>query len=224
MRNINFIKCFVSYGTEKLINIKALKQMSIVFLFFDFIGTVIGNILKGVPLYISIVMCILTVLYIINLFLLRKKQILTQCDKWFLIAGWFSLFTSVFFILLANLVFSISDKSSIMLRLVMIFALILILILFFAITIIRINQGNYQNKKRVKKGYIVISSTMGGVIGISFAKMIAPSLTQEAAINIAVICMFIISMAYSFGTINFLKYYYLKKYDISVDFMKNERP
>lgn len=220
---LSSIKEFVEYGSKRLLPIDVLVQMIFTFVFFSFISTVYGVICKGVVLYISIVIDCLTLFYIIGVALLKKKKNTIKPRDKFKIAGIFSMFSSAYFILFANLIFSLSINSSLQHRLILIFGLIFILLIYFVVTIYWINKEKFKNKKKVKKDNVVLFSLLGSITGVSIARILFANLNQEAIINIAVLCFFIISMFFSFGAVNLFKYYLIKKYNISLDYMKDKQ-
>lgn len=196
---LSSIKEFVEYGSKRLLPIDILVQMIFTFVFFSFISTVYGVICKGILLHISIVIDCLTLFYIIVVAVLRKRRNTIEPKEKFKIAGIFSLFSSVYFILFANLIFSLSLNSSLQNRLILIFGLIFILLIYFAVTIYWIGKGKFKNTKKVKKDNVVIFSLLGSIAGVSIARMLFANLNQETIINITVLCFFIISMFFRLG-------------------------
>ena len=216
--NTNNFKDYVYYGAEKYPTVQILKQMIIVFICFAGIGSVWGISSGGKFLVYSIAIDVLVIAYTISVFVLQRKWKLDKFSTRFWVSGIFSAFSSAFFLLFLYLILEGSDeKVSSLYKLCIIIGLLLFLLIYFTIVILKVHQGEFSDKRAVKKSRATQFALLGAIAGITFARIFLSNSNQQTATALAVLCFFIISLLFSLGTINFLKCYYIKKYSIVGD-------
>jgi len=211
--DIENIRQFVLYSSEKSITKKQMIECIFAFVFLSFIGAIYGFIAGGIKAILSLFIVIATIVHATIIMILSNKKQMDFKTK-FLFNGIISVFGAVIFFLL-TLLFIQFLNTTVLFLVFIVGIYITIILVYFYITIQSVKNGVYGSKNEVQKKNAKIYSILGGTLGIYVARLFFHGVEQQIVLNIAIVCFFFLSIVFSFGTINFLKYHYTKKFELT---------
>lgn len=211
------IKGFIKRYSESYLYLSSIKSLSWMYIFLGIIPLGYGIITH--KFIIASIVVIMVIFYIVISNILVRKMTSVSYYQRFLLSGSFSLFTSLFFLMMAySLVETVMPnmEAQILYSLTLGFAWFLAVFLIFSFEIYNAKKGKYSNAKSKKKNRVRVAaiSSIGVVLGISLMKIASKWMTQAFAINVAIILFYIVSMLAALGIPNFLAGYFVKKYSI----------
>lgn len=211
---------FIHWGEGSYHSFEDLKYLGIcLYLFLSVIVLVYGIVGKIVFSIVTIL--ILDMLYIIFLCVLHHHNIKKVYSLRFLVNGISSVFLSMYFMLLGFTAILAINYNTLILILIAIFSYVLFVISYCIIMLIFIKKGifNKEKNKKVSRASIICCSLtpVAGMIGYSLAARLNSvfEISNEMAGLIAFWgCEFVVCLS-SLGLMNFMKYYYCRKYSIT---------
>jgi hypothetical protein len=160
-----------------------------------------------------------------TIFFCRKKYLLKKgvftFDMRFLVNGVFSSFLTVLFLLFSFLPIALAVHEfgiwapPYYLAFLLFIALVQ-LVLFYTM-ILNIRKGKFIGSSKGGTSGIVAFAASGAIVGTCAAKVFSQGIDQQTAYTIVVACFLLVSALSSFGSVHFLKHYYVKKYDITLE-------
>ena len=212
----NNVKHFVFNDAERYISLGLLKQLAGAYTFISVFALVC--VFFGKALLWNIALLVLTLLYIAGVLWFQKI-----CDKInsfslrFLVNGISAFMLSIYFLLLAFSFLSLEGYPVIWYLIILLCYLALISSYNF-FTVLNVRNGRYSRKRAVKKNKLAFWVTTGALAGVNFIRLLKQSEDENInKISIAIFGCCVISFLSELGTVNFLKYYYCKKYLLTCD-------
>jgi len=201
------IEAFVNYGFNSNSDVKALNKMNLGISIFYIIGIVYGMFLGLLGQILSIIMIADVIFFsILLLFKTRKNSVANIM----LVMALISLEATMNFTLLALILCSML-KESIMIYFLVAITPIVTFLIYFCLTVSQIKNDKFSNKKKIKKDKLYSYSMIGGIAGLFIARIALDDVSQTKALQISIICVMFIAVCFSFGIINFLKFFYVSK-------------
>lgn len=142
-------------------------------------------------------------------YLLDKTE--TKSVQYILFLGIFSVFMSVSFLVAAYKIASLTAEISVTYLVLIMAAYIFANLINIFITYRLIKKGYYNVKRKIKNPIGVIFAA--SIIGLATGKLFLNSgISQHLSARVMIICLVFLGLCFSFGTHNFLKYYFVKNY------------
>lgn len=215
---IENIKKYVYYYSDNFPSIGIIRQMIYVYVLFAVLTSIFGFVGKGPMLIVAITIDVITLLYIGFAIALPKIWKSSEFSHRFIVSGICSIFITMYFETFAFLfVFMEQDSRWIAgYTCFLLIGLLISVLLFWSFSIRKIQLGKFnKDKKRHRK--LGVYSGIGATSGIVLGRILVPMLGGKVTITFMVLLMFLIVCFGSYGTTNFLKCYYIKKYSIPGD-------
>lgn len=211
------IKGFIKRYSESYLFLSSMKSLSWMYIFIGLIPLCYGIVTR--KFIVTSIVVTMVVFYIIITNILVRKMTSVSYYQRFLLSGSSSLFTSLFFLMMPySLVETVmsSRMTKIVYSLVIGLVWILAVFLIFSFEIYNTKKGKYSKTKSREKNRAGIAaiSSIGAVSGISLMKFASKWMTQEVALNVAIILPLIVSILAALGIPHFLVAYFVKKYSI----------
>jgi hypothetical protein len=208
----NKIENFVRFGDNHTVSGKPFFGITICYVLFSLIVFYIGfrkggAVLGAAYLYAAVLVAYFIVLAIC--FFLDESKYRTR----FIRNSVVSTFTSVFFLLIAIQLALITPNGNLY---VVVFVLLIPLEngVIFVILLRSIKRGSYYNNKSKQKEGITAAAIWGASVSIPLSRLIFSSVSDDVAMLIAMCLMYLVAVLAALGGLNYLKLYYIHKYDI----------
>lgn len=205
------IKRFVRHSGA-LFTIGWMRGLIFPFAFFSFIAMIYGVVLGGIFLVPTISMVLSTIVYIVLIRILKRREETYALS--FMCSGVASLFL-VLILLLFAILFLMLKNAGFWYNVFVTGTFLFIILAYFALTFRAIRLDRYQNKKTRQKNNVATLALFGAVLGTWIAHTFLFGLEQDTAITLSIFAWLSLSLVSSIGLINFVKYYYVKKYSIT---------
>lgn len=205
------IEAFIRFGINEEFSLKQVKKSIWGLNIFYILGLFYGIMLGHAALILGILIIGIGVLSAIVVQTIRHEQSIEGYTK----ALGTAAFSGMINFSLMSLLFCQMLKTTLLMNIMVGIIPILATGALYLITIKRIRKGSYKHTKELKKSNIRLYSTIGAAIGFWIARTIFRGIDQTSALVIVVLCFMSLSLVFCLGTINLLKYYYIKKYNIA---------
>ena len=204
---------FIDDGKENSITFKSLKTylwilifMNMLSLFYVFgLSTRLSNI-------IGIMIGIILLFYFLYLISIRNKKETYKLR--FLNNGVLALTYMCTFLFSAMLLLEY-QKSKYWLYILCISTLFLAFLIYSFLIFVKIKNDTYGKANEIPKNKIILSSQIGSVIGLLMSNITEGHFTENMEDAICVGISILLSSIFSCGLINFLKVYYINKYNLN---------
>jgi hypothetical protein len=219
---INNIENFVNYDSSKHFTLRSVKSLAFVFLFIDLATNVPAAwVIGGKVLLVCLILDTITLAYIIFTIFLshvvnKRTHPVTMSDN-FLLSGIVSTFFYIHFYIFS--IWEIVKQGfDMMYYSLSIILPVLFFVLYFIIILFTIRNDSYnekaQSKKILKRGNLAAFASLGAVAGMMLARIFLSGLDELSSGIIVYCCTLLCACLWTMGFINFIKYYYIKKYSI----------
>lgn len=216
---IKKIETYIHNNEDGYISITSLKQMILVFSFISIFAFVSIVFRKALPW--SAILILLTVIYMIYVFSLQhKSKSINTFSLRFKVNATFSLYCSVYFLILAFCLLSFSTKNPTGYIFIALF-FVALGILYNCSTLHLLRKRGYFNYKKSKKSKLSLFSLIGGLLGVGCARVFRTTLSSNLMVDLGAFFACVVSYLCLAGTTNFIKYYYSIKYKVNADITGN---
>jgi hypothetical protein len=212
------VEDFLNYNI-KYIELSTAYSLIGVFLFIDLPINYFGWSLGGNVLLVCIIIDALTLTYIIFSIVLsyslpKRTKPVTLSD-FYLLSGIVSVFLTLYFFLWSMCMIEFQG-ANVLRNFIFFVVIVVFIVMYFVITFIRIRKDAYGNnkssKKVLKRSNVAIFSLLGAAAAFFVSRTFLSGIDQRSAIYIVCLITFLLASIGSMGLVNFLKYYYIKKY------------
>lgn len=206
------VKSYVYYGSEIYVSLGSLKQM--IWALCPFYMVAVASLISHTELVFSTMIVVLNALYIIAVLTFHFiSEKVNSFALRFLINGIFSVYFSLDFLLVS--LFFLRNVNASLYAYIFIIVFYLIFCLLYLYVAVWAKNRQKTNKKNSTKNNIVTASTIGAGIGVAIAAI--TDFNDKWNNYLLVAASLILSLLSALGIVNFLKYYYCKKYLIECD-------
>lgn len=222
--NINYVKSYVYHYASNFFSIGLVRQMIFVFVFMTMLGSVFGIVGRGSLMMITFFLLGITVLYTIFALILPLLWKSSEFSHRFIVNGICATFMAIFFFVFTLIFVFMETNTKTILRYVifMIIVSFISVVASFSLTLRNVETGKFaeKEKKRKEKRKKVEVVVVGVSFGILFGRIFLLGLEQNMAISVAVIMGLFLTCICIYGTTNFLKAHFIRKYTIQGDGME----
>lgn len=199
----NNIKDFINYGVKRDMTVKDLRKMPFGLSTFYLIEIIICLILGGKFLFVGFIVAAMALFAIIWVFVKTKHLTLRN---YFTISGVLCLTATINFTLLTFILCS-ANKYGLPLTLFTVLIPFIMMSIYFLINLRFIRDGVFEASKikKVKHQKIKLYSMLGGIAGISIARIFFSGMSHSSISAIIIVCIMMLTSIISFGIINFYK-------------------
>lgn len=203
LNSMNNIKDFINYGVNRDMTVKDLRKMPFGLSAFYLIEIIICLILGGKFLFIGFIVATMALFAIIWVFV---KTMHLTLRNYFKISGVLCLTATINFTLLAFILCSVNEYG-LPLTLFTVLIPFIIMSIYFLINLRFIRNGVFEASKikKVKHQKIKLYAMLGGIAGISIARILFSGMSQSSISAIIIVCIMMLTSIISFGIINFYK-------------------
>jgi hypothetical protein len=203
------VERFVLHASERAIQPDSLSIVNYYSWFLSFIAVVYGVLLGGVYLAIALFLVVLSVVYV-PISEVLKRRLRQSLTAGFICNSLVSVFTLVFFAALGLLFFIMQSPSLVQWFLLVITYALLLLVYYFLI--MRSIRKDMYEKAKARPNNAAAAAAIGASIGMITVQAFFSDIDVDLVLGIVSSTWFLLSLVFSLGTVNILKYYYCKKY------------
>ncbi len=202
---------FVLHGSERALQPDSLSVVNYYSIFLSFIAMMAGVLLGGTYLALALLMTVLSLIYILTTEVLKRK-LKNSLQTGFICNSLVSVFSMVFFAVFGVLCLNMINPNYVQYLLIAGAYVLLLAIYYLAITQ-SIRKDIYASAK--KRAVNAAGAAAGGAgVAMILGQFFFADIEQTLALLIVSTIWFFCSIIFSLGTVNILKYYYCKKYNI----------
>lgn len=201
---------YVKKGNIPSITIHTVAGLNFVYGFFNYMFLALA--IASHRVFFAVILTIITLSHLILMGVLKRTVTELNFRQRFLLAGFWAMFSSVFFLLCAMVLVETVNKFRLLG-----FALLLLLWLFclglnLLIPWLRMRKGRYNTPGKMGKAVLVFAAALP--IAAIMAKITAPYLSQPMSVVVGSGLFMIMSVFCLLGSPMLLKAHYIKRYDI----------
>ncbi len=222
------VKELVYIDSRNYISFDSIKKLYIAIGFISFV--ILFLAIVGKVLFSIIAIAIWNILYLGLVYALNSKHIVKTFPLRFLVNGIISVFISSLFFILLFTIMMISDIIMPAFVMWILLLYVLFILIYFGLIVYGVHKGTFGRikEKSKNKTFMIISAVaaefipVSGIVGMYFSKMSKKYMSEDIQDTIAILCLVLVIFGSALGYINFIQYYYCKKYSILCDVNGNE--